>query len=93
MRFFSHSPEIISDFSPVPQHYDPARRETQKVFNVVLALERKKVKKVQRKGEIYGSTTFTNTETEKKASKSMAKAKEGRKEGESKRRRKLGRGI
>ena len=45
MRFFSHSPEIISDFPSVPQHYDPARRETQKVFNVVLALEAKSKKK------------------------------------------------
>jgi hypothetical protein len=34
------SPEIISDFPPVPEHNDAARREPEKVFYVVLSLRR-----------------------------------------------------
>lgn len=32
-----HSPEVIPDFSTVPQHNDAAGRETEKVLYVVLA--------------------------------------------------------
>ena len=38
------SPEIVSDFSPVSEHNNPARGETQKVLNIVLALKKEKKK-------------------------------------------------
>ncbi len=37
------SPEVISDLSPVSQHDDSAGRQTEKIFNVVLALKGEKI--------------------------------------------------